>query len=126
MWWIAWLIGCNDCSYYARCDGDTLLVCGASVDQLYNREVHRVPCDALNPVCVELGDNDATCAARSEPCDPEAAEACDGSVRTTCEPFRAEDIEGEVFYDEDLPVAYDCARDDQSCVVDEEGLASCM
>ncbi|MEQ1567556.1 MAG: hypothetical protein ABMA64_18080 [Myxococcota bacterium] len=118
MVWLVWSAACNDCSYYARCDGNTRLVCGESVDQLYNRQVNRVECDAENPVCVELGDSDATCAISAEVCDPEEPGVCEGDVAKQCTEFYAEDIDGVVYYDTNLVVARDCAEEGRECALD--------
>ena len=49
------LLACNACNDVEQCDGDTLLVCGASVDQLYNRQVNEVPCEGAAPATCDGG-----------------------------------------------------------------------
>lgn len=87
---LALLLGCNnDCSYFERCDGQTLLVCGESADQQVNRKVNEVPCEAPNAVCVEVGDDNATCAYEADACAAGAAAACEGDILVTCDPFQS-------------------------------------
>ena len=87
---LALLLGCNnDCFYFERCDGGTLLVCGDGADQQVNRDVNEVPCEAPNAVCVEVGEDNATCAYEAEACEAGAAATCDGDVLLTCEPFQS-------------------------------------
>ncbi|MDO9280415.1 MAG: hypothetical protein Q7U06_00800 [Pseudomonadota bacterium] len=116
---ITLFLGCfNDCSYYERCDGDTLLVCGESADQQVNRKVNEQTCEAPNAVCVEVGDDNATCASAADPCDEGAAATCDGDVLVICDAFfSAIGLYGDgsdVFF----PQATDCAATGAVCDAD--------
>jgi hypothetical protein len=113
------LLACNnDCSYYERCDGDTLLVCGEAADQQVNRQVNEVPCEAPNAVCVEVGENNATCAQAAEPCVEGQAPTCEGDLLLTCEPFRsAIGLLGDGS-DQSFVQAVDCAALEKVCGAD--------
>ncbi len=113
---ITLFLGCfNDCSYYERCDGDTLLVCGEGADQQVNRKVNEVPCEAPNAVCVEVGDANATCAHAADICDSTAAARCEGDVLITCEAFgSALGLYGSAT-DASYEQATDCAAEGETC-----------
>ena len=77
----------NDCRYFERCDGDTLLVCGGGPDQQIGRTENPFPCEAPNEVCVEVGENNATCAASADLCADGSAATCEGDLWIECLPF---------------------------------------
>lgn len=124
---ITLFIGCfNDCSYYERCDGDTLLVCGESHDQQVNRKVNEVPCEAPNAVCVEVGDNNATCAHEADPCDPGTVATCDGDVLVECVEFYSAIGLYSDGTERSFAQATDCAADGGTCGIDGfSGNATC-
>jgi hypothetical protein len=77
--------GCNDCDFWAYCEGNTRVVCGDGVDQQVGREVRRFPCADPNPICVASG-RQALCVRSLEPrCQPSFDRRCEGSVEVRCE-----------------------------------------
>lgn len=121
------LLACgNDCDYYERCDGDTLLVCGESADQQVNRKVNEVPCEAPNDVCVEVGDMNATCAADTGACEAGAVPTCEGDALVSCEPFQSAigllgDGTEQSFWQ-----ATDCGEAGMTCAMGDEGIVECV
>ena len=80
--------GCdNECDFFERCDGDTLEVCGEGADQVTNRKLQRIPCEAPNATCRAFTDDDARCVFEDAiPCDDTAEDRCDGDLLLTCPP----------------------------------------
>ncbi len=122
------LLACfNDCSYFERCDGDTLLVCGEGPDQQVNRKENRVPCEAPNDVCVEVGDDNATCAHVPDPCEAGSAATCDGDLLLECAPFTSSlGLYSGDAQDQSFVQAVDCAADGRVCAVGDDGAAACV
>lgn len=117
----------NDCSYYERCDGDTLLVCGAAADQQFGRQENPFPCEAPNDVCVEVGEQNATCAYDTNPCDAGAAAVCDGDVLVACEAFdSAIGLSTQEAAAQSFLQGTDCAAAGQVCGTDADGAAACI
>lgn len=107
--------GCgNECSFFEQCDGSVLQVCGDGPDQMFGRQIHETACEGDNPVCIEIDDQAAMCAAEdAQACDPDTyAATCEGDLLRTC---------SGVLYTEpvDYPTAYevvvDCAAEGMSC-----------
>ncbi|HNC97656.1 MAG TPA: hypothetical protein PKY30_08770 [Myxococcota bacterium] len=127
MFLVTLLFACfNDCSYFETCDGNTLLVCGEGPDQSFGRKENPVECEGANPVCVEVGEQNATCAANSGVCDEGTADRCQGDVLVVCELFQSPlgllGAGSDVF----VSTGRDCAAEGLSCTVDEStGLGSC-
>ncbi len=91
--------GCfNECGFNLRCDGNVLERCGDGPDHIVGRKVRRFPCQDPNPVCVELDESEAHCAASAErSCQPGSADSCERGVISRC-------VEG-------LVVLEDCQRE---------------
>jgi hypothetical protein len=122
------LFGCgNECDFFEACDGNTLLVCGESVDQQFNRKINEQPCEAPNAVCVEMTDDQATCAADAEPCTEGDAPRCEGDVLQTC--YQAlltyEVSDGSEADNIWMWEGTDCAASGQVCG-EAEGVAACV
>lgn len=125
---LALVVGCaNDCDYFERCDGSTLLVCGESADQQVNRKVNEVPCEGPNDVCVEVGDDNATCAHAADPCEAGTAATCEGDLLITCDPFQSTiGLLGEGT-EQSFAQAIDCGASGATCAIDEaSGEAACV
>lgn len=117
----------NDCDYFEACDGNTLLVCGESVDQLYNRKVNEVPCEAPNAVCVEMTDNEATCAAATEPCTEGDPSSCDGDVLVACtNALLTYNVDGSQADNVWVYQGTDCAAEGMVCGADGGGNPACV
>jgi hypothetical protein len=127
MFLFALLFGCfNDCSYFETCEGNTLLVCGEGPDQSFGRKENAVQCADANPVCVAVGEQNATCAAGAGFCEEGTVDRCEGDVLVVCDPFQSPlGLMGEgsdVF----VSNGQDCAADGLGCAVDEAtGVGSC-
>ncbi len=80
--------GCNECSFWSRCDGDVLEVCGEGPDQVVGRDIRRFPCEAPNETCATHGDRNqyASCVrAPKVECDVDSFDAyCDSNVLVDC------------------------------------------
>lgn len=123
------LLACgNECDYFETCDGNTLLVCGESVDQQFNRKVHEVPCEAPNDTCVAMTDSEATCAADATPCTEGDAATCDEDVLLTCTnallTYNVSD--GSVADDVWLWEGTDCTAEGKVCADDGTGVLGCV
>jgi hypothetical protein len=80
------IAGCNDCDFWAYCEGNVRVVCGAGVDQQIGRSVQRIPCEAPNPVCV-AGGREAVCVRSAEArCPFPSPQRCEGNRKISCEP----------------------------------------
>ena len=118
MFFLAFLVACNDCSYFEACDGDTLMVCGSGVDQQVGRTEHPFPCSAPNDVCLPVGEANATCASSEETCTAESS-ACNGDVLVECAPFTSALGLYGTGSDVLVQTSTDCAVLDKRCVTDE-------
>jgi len=75
----------NECSFFERCNGDVLEVCGDGPDQVVNRKVRSSPCEAPNTICRPSTDDDARCVhASATACDDDTAARCDGPLLLAC------------------------------------------
>lgn len=80
--------GCfNECGFHYRCNGDVLERCGDGPDHIVGRRIRQFPCQAPNPVCVELDENEfeAVCATSAErSCEPGSPDTCEAGVISRC------------------------------------------
>lgn len=67
----------NECSFFERCNGDVLEICGDGADQVVGRRVNSYPCEGANATCVENTDDSASCVAAP-------ATECDDAFVPTC------------------------------------------
>jgi hypothetical protein len=88
------LAGCNECSFWERCDGDVIEVCGArgAPDQVVGRKISRIPCEAPNTRCVRVDERFATCVTPTA-CTPGTPESCSNDDRVSC----VEPLDGGAF-----------------------------
>jgi hypothetical protein len=103
--------GCNDCDFWAYCEGNVRVVCGAGVDQQVGRKVTRTPCEAPNPVCV-AGEREALCVRSAEArCPFPSPRRCDGSKQITCTALAGAPLidGGSGRDDHGYEVEFDCA-----------------
>ena len=115
----------NQCDFSERCDGQTREICGG-VDQIVNRRVERVPCNAPNDACVEISSSVTACVRGPVmPCDETFRSRCEGSLRLYCSasPFFA-----PVAFPARFIAAEDCSARSAggACVTDTtQGAAIC-
>jgi len=111
----------NECSFHSQCNGEVLEICGEGPDQVVNRKVRSVPCEAPNATCVEPVEDYAYCArAPATTCDDTFDESCDGTVRLMCST--------KLISPEGAPrfvLGFDCADENQTCV-DEGTTTRCQ
>ena len=79
------LPACNECSFWERCDGDTLLVCGSGVDQQVGRKIERYDCATPNATCREVDEHAFCVADGGLACDPATfVPSCEGDLLRSC------------------------------------------
>lgn len=121
-WWIpcAALVGLalaasacnNECSFFERCNGDVLEICGGA-DQMVNRKIEPYPCEEPNSICRSFDDDNARCVHESATiCDDGFTPRCDGDLLLSCPRSRyTSDAPQETRY----AIATDCTElDDPS------------
>ncbi len=76
---------CTECERRGACDGDVYVWCNYGSNNEANEA--RIPCEAPNAACVEVGDDEAQCVyGPTEVCGEDFVDRCEGDVRVYCDP----------------------------------------
>jgi hypothetical protein len=97
------LIGCPNCEYSSKCEGNTLVACNVGIDQQFGSEgYNKIPCETPNPICVNTSVNHAMCVMDdANPCDAESQSDCrDGQTVSCIKSFPVTESCGEVQFSE--------------------------
>ncbi len=115
----------NECSFWERCRGNILEICGEGPDQMFGRKINSFPCEQPNPVCIELPGEHAMCV--TDPvtaCDDTFDSYCKGNVLYACA-FVSAEKKGYV-------TGIDCSKDKNydgsgflQCIEDEKQGSAC-